>query len=159
MLRLAQVVLTGALVCAAGACSGSESDGRTSSTGCPVNAPDVAPSKGECTVVDWDVVALDGATVTLVYYVNEPGCSLELDRIEEVEGSRDVTLNVIVGFAGDEGASCPTALSSRSAVVTLLEPLGARSLLGCRADGSFAPKGGYNAPEPRDSSLNCALNI
>lgn len=160
MVRLAQLVLTGALACGLGACSDADDTDQTSAapSDCPVNAPDTAPSKGDCTLVDWDVVSVDGATVTLKYYVNEPGCSLDLDRIDQVENSGDVTLHVIVGFRGDEGASCPTAFSSRTAVVALSEPLGERLLLGCRPDGSFVPKGGYNSPEPRDSAQDCALN-
>lgn len=78
--------------------------------------------------------------------MNEPGCSPDLDRIEQVENSSDVTLNVIVGFTGDEDKSCPTAYSSRTAVITLSEPHGARVLFGCRPDGSYVPKGGYNSP-------------
>jgi len=86
MARLAQLMLTGALACGVGAYNGSEGTDQTSAVviRCPLNAPERAPSQGECTLVDWDVVALDGATVTLEYYVNEPGCSLDLDRIEQV---------------------------------------------------------------------------
>lgn len=91
----------------------------------------------------------------MTYYVNDPGCSRALDRIETVEATDDVTVRVIVGFTGDEGASCPTAYASRTTTLELEQPLGDRRLLGCRPEGSFVPAGGYNAPAPRDASFDC----
>ena len=122
---------------------------------CPVPPGDVAPQRGDCTLVDWDVMRVDGPMIELQYYVNEPGCSLALSRVEIDEGDDEVSLRVVVGFTGDEGASCPTAYASRSTTVQLAAPLGARRLLGCRPIGSFVPKGGYNTPEPRDASKDC----
>ena len=129
----------------------------STSSGCPVPPSDVAPQRGDCTLVDWDAVRVDGPRIDLQYYVNEPGCSLELSRVEIDERSDEVSLRVVVDFAGDEGASCPTAYGSRSTTVELTAPLGARRLLGCRPEGSFVPKGGYNTPEPRDASKDCRL--
>lgn len=105
--------------------------------------------------MDWDVVLVDGASLTLKYYVNDPGCSLELSRVDIKESAATVSLEVVVGYAGDEGATCPTAYSSRTSVVTLREPLGSRELTGCRPVGSFVPKGGYNDPEPRSNGAVC----
>jgi hypothetical protein len=122
---------------------------------CPVAPDDAAPQRGDCTLVDWDVMRVDGPMIELQYYVNEPGCSLALSRVEIDEGDDEVSLRVVVGFTGDEGASCPTAYASRSTTVQLAAPLGARRLLGCRPIGSFVPKGGYNTPEPRDASKDC----
>lgn len=127
--------------------------GRSS---CPVPPADAAPQRGDCTLVDWDAARVNGSLIELQYYVNEPGCSLALSRIDIDERSDEVSLRVVVGFTGDEGASCPTALGTRSTTVELAAPLGARRLLGCRPLGSFAPKGGYDTPEPRDSSKDCA---
>lgn len=127
----------------------------STSSECPVPPGDVAPQRGDCTLVDWDVLGVDGALVQLRYYVNEPGCSLELSRVEIDERSDEVSLRVVVGFTGDGDATCPTALGSRSTSVELSEPLGTRRLLGCRPVGSFAPKGGYDTPEPRDPSKDC----
>ena len=121
---------------------------------CPAPT-DRAANGGECTLVDWDATSTTGKSVDLKYYVNEPGCSLALNRVEVIETSSDVTLRVIVGFTGDEGASCPTAYSSRSTTVMLSAPLGTRRLLGCRPDGSFVPAGGYNQPAPRDAAFDC----
>ena len=101
-------------------------------------------------LVDWDLISIDGTTLNLSYLANDPGCSLDLDRVERVETTSEVSLRVVVGYTGDEGISCPTALSSRSVSVELSSPLGDRTLLGCRPSGSFAPKGGYDTPEPRD---------
>ena len=130
--------------------------GRSSkSSDCPVPPRDVAPQRGECTLVDWDAVRVDRSRIELRYYVNEPGCSLDLSRVDIEEGHDAVSLRVVVGFTGDEGASCPTAYGSRSTTVELATPLGARRLLGCRPEGSFVPKGGYNTPEPRDASKDC----
>ena len=106
-------------------------------------------------MVDWDVLRVNGSLIELRYYVNEPGCSLELSRVEIDERSDEVSLRVVVGYTGDEGASCPTALGSRSTSLELAAPLGSRRLLGCRPVGSFAPKGGYDTPEPRDESKDC----
>jgi hypothetical protein len=122
---------------------------------CPVPRDDQAPQKGECTLVDWDVIAVDGTSLTVRYFVNDPGCSLGLDRIETAESTSEVSLRVVVGFTGDEGATCPTSYSSRTSVVTLRDPLGARALTGCRPVGSFVPKGGYNSPEPRSHAPIC----
>ncbi|MFZ9629404.1 MAG: hypothetical protein ACO3C1_08645 [Ilumatobacteraceae bacterium] len=110
---------------------------------------------GECTIVDWDVLGVHDDSIELEYYVNEPGCSLELDRVDVAETDESVTLTVVVGYAGGEGWSCPTAYASRTTTVSLAEPLGARSLLGCRPEVTFVPKGGYNDPEPRDPSIDC----
>lgn len=121
------------------------------------NAPiDRAARKGECTIVDWDAISIAGKTIELRYYVNEPGCSLDLNRIETKEVEDTVTLSVIVGFAGDDGASCSTAYASRTTTVRLASPLGSRSLRGCRPIGSFVPQGGYNDAAPRDAAFNCA---
>ena len=95
---------------------------------CPVPPDDVAPRRGDCTL---------------------------LERVEIDERNDEVSLRVVVGFTGDDGASCPTALGSRSTSIELAAPLGARRLLDCRPVGSFAPKGGYDTPEPRDSSKDC----
>lgn len=122
---------------------------------CPVPSGDVPPKRGDCTLVDWDVLRVNGSLIELRYYVNEPGCSLELSRVEIDERSDEVSLRVVVGYTGDEGASCPTALGSRSTSLELAAPLGSRRLLGCRPVGSFAPKGGYDTPEPRDASKDC----
>ena len=122
---------------------------------CPVPPGDVPPKRGDCTLVDWDVLRVNGSLIELRYYVNEPGCSLELSRVEIDERSDEVSLRVVVGYTGDEGASCPTALGSRSTSLELAAPLGSRRLLGCRPVGSFAPKGGYDTPEPRDESKDC----
>ena len=128
---------------------------NTAAGSCPVPPADQAPQRGDCTLVDWDVIAVDGASLTLRYYVNDPGCSLELNRVEINETASTVSLNVVVGYTGDEGASCPTAYSSRTSVAKLREPLGSRALAGCRPVGSFVPKGGYNDPEPRTTSAVC----
>ena len=122
---------------------------------CPVPPDDAAPRRGDCTLVDWDVMRVDGSMIQLQYYVNEPGCSLELSRVDIDEGIDEVALRVVVGFTGDEGASCPTTYASRSTTVQLAAPLGTRRLVGCRPLGSFVPKGGYNTPEPRDTSKDC----
>ena len=67
-----------------------------------------------------------------------------------------MTLRVIVGSAGGDGTACPTALGVRTTSVALGAPLGDRALLGCRPAESFAPAGGYDAPEPRDAERDCA---
>ena len=77
------------------------------------------------------------------------------DRVEVDETDESVTLTVVVGYSGEEGWSCPTAYASRTTTVSLAEPLGTRSLLGCRPEVSFVPKGGYNEPEPRNPSIDC----
>lgn len=141
------------LVVATTSCGGSSSAGSGSS--CPAPT-DRAAKRGECTLVDWDATAASGNTVEVKYYVNEPGCSLALNRVEVSETALDVTLRVVVGFAGDEGASCPTAYSSRTTTVALSAPLGTRRLLGCRPEGSFVPEGGYNDPAPRDATIDCS---
>ncbi|MFN8022112.1 MAG: hypothetical protein U0Q03_11345 [Acidimicrobiales bacterium] len=110
----------------------------------------------ECTLVDWDLLHVDGASLLLRYFANDPGCSEELDRVEIDETDTSVTLRVVVAFAGDEGASCPTALGSRETTIELAAPLGDRSLFGCRPEGSFAPAGGYSTPEPRSAQLDCS---
>lgn len=110
----------------------------------------------ECTLVDWDLVGVDGASLELTYYANDPGCSEDLDRVEVDETDTSVTLRVVVAFVGDEGASCPTALGSRDTTVELAAPLGDRALFGCRPVGSFAPAGGYNSPEPRSADIDCS---
>ena len=110
----------------------------------------------ECTLVDWDLVDVDGASLRLSYFANDPGCSEELDRVEIDETDTSVTLRVVVAFAGDEGASCPTALGTRETTIELAAPLGDRSLYGCRPEGSFAPAGGYSTPEPRSAQLECS---
>lgn len=132
--------------------------GETGSAGgSSCNAPtDRAARKGECTLVDWDAVSATQNTIELKYYVNEPGCSLDLNRVEVKETQYAVTLSVIVGFAGDEGATCPTAYGSRTTTVSLSSPLGTRTLLGCRPIGSFVPEGGYNDAAPRDPEFDCA---
>ena len=67
-------LLVGAVV----ACSGAE---PTAEPAC--DAPtDRAARAGECTIVDWDALAVHGESIELEYYVNEPGCSLDLDRVE-----------------------------------------------------------------------------
>ncbi|MFN8022987.1 MAG: hypothetical protein U0Q03_15790 [Acidimicrobiales bacterium] len=126
------------------------------SDGCRLPAAGNVAGPGECTLVDWNVVSVAGTTVELEYFVNDPGCSLDLDRVEIVETPTSVTLRVLVGRLGDEGASCPTALGSRSTTVDLAAPLGDRVLLGCRTPDSFAPAGGYNDPEPRDPDKDCS---
>jgi hypothetical protein len=126
------------------------------SSGCPVPPSDVAPQRGDCTLVDWDAVRVDGSHIELQYYVNEPGCSLALSRVDIDERNDEVSLRVVGGVTGDEGASCPTAYAWRATTVELAAPLGARRLLGCRPEGSFVPKGGYNTPEPRDASKDCS---
>ena len=105
--------------------------------------------------MDWDVVAVNGSSLTVRYYVNDPGCSLDLNRVEVNESDSTVTLRVIVGFTGDEGASCPTAYSARITIVDLALPLSERQLIGCRPRGSFVPKGGYNDPQPRTEGAVC----
>jgi hypothetical protein len=114
-----------------------------------------APQRGDCTLVDWDVIGVDGANLTIRYYVNDPGCSLALDRVETTETETAVSLRVVVGYTGDEGATCTTAYSSRTTVVPLREPLASRELTGCRPIGSFVPKGGYNSPEPWSDAASC----
>jgi hypothetical protein len=128
---------------------------NTNAGSCPVPPADQAPQRGDCTLVDWDVIGVDGASLTLRYYVNDPGCSLELNRVDINESATTVSLDVVVGYTGDEGASCPTAYSSRTSVVKLWEPLDSRELTGCRPVGSFDPKGGYNDPEPRSNGAVC----
>lgn len=144
--------LLATLVLASASCGGSS--GAESERSCPAPT-DRAPRRGECTLVDWDATSATGNVVALEYYVNEPGCSLALNRIEVDETSADVTLRVIVGFTGDEGASCPTAFASRMTTAMLDAPLGARRLLGCRPTGSFVPAGGYNEPAARDAVADC----
>jgi hypothetical protein len=122
---------------------------------CPAPT-DRAPKKDECTLVDWDVVSVNQADIELRYYVNQPGCSGTLKRVEAKETDGDVTLKVVVHYTGDDGASCPTVVASRVATVTLKNPLGDRRLFGCRPKGSFVPQGGYNAPAPRDGTKDCA---
>lgn len=122
---------------------------------CTVPPADRAPQRGECTLVDWDATRLNGSDVELEYYVNEPGCSLELAGVEADETAQAVVLRVVVAFAGDEGASCPTTYASRTTIVRLSQPLGDRTLLGCRPIGSFVPKGGYDTPEFRDPARDC----
>lgn len=78
-----------------------------------------------------------------------------LDRIERVDTASYVSLRVVVGYPGNDGISCPTALSSRTASVELSTPLGDRALLGCHPSGSFASTGEYDTPEPRDPP-NCS---
>lgn len=136
----------------------SASCGETGSAGDSFcNVPtDRAARKGECTLVDWDAVSATENTIELKYYVNEPGCSLDLNRVDVQETQDTVTLSFIVGFAGDEGATCPTAYGSRTTTVRLSSPLGTRTLLGCRPTGSFVPEGGYNNPAPRDPEFDCA---
>ncbi len=115
-----------------------------------------AATAGECTLVDWNAVGTSGSTIELEYFANDPGCSLGIDRVEVEEDAESATLRVLVGFSGDGGASCPTALGSRSTTVELSAPLGDRLLLGCRPEGSFAPAGGYNEPEQRNPNKDCS---
>ena len=133
------------------ACGASDDAGSASC----VAPNDRAARAGECTIVDWDALAVHGESIELEYYVNEPGCSLDLDRVEVDETDESVTLTVVVGYSGEEGWSCPTAYASRTTTVSLAEPLGTKSLLGCRPEVSFVPKGGYNEPEPRNPSIDC----
>ena len=126
------------------------------SAGCRLPPDGKAAVAGECTLVDWNAVVTSGNAIELEYFANDPGCSVGLDRVETDEDAETVTLRVLVGFIGDEGASCPTALGSRSTRVALKAPLGDRMLLGCRPQGSFAPAGGYNDPEPRDPTRDCS---
>ena len=142
------------LLLAASAACGESSAVGTSESSCPAPT-DRAPQRGECTLVDWDATSVTDASVELTYFVNDPGCSLALDRVEVDETSSDVTVRVVVGYAGDDGAACPTAYAPRTTTVALSAPLGDRQLLGCRPEGSFVPAGGYNAPAPRDAAIDC----
>ena len=106
--------------------------------------------------MDWQAVAVDGTSVTVDYYLNDPGCSLGLDRVEVDDNPAVVTLRFVVLYAGDEGATCPTALATRTTVVQLPTPLGKRDLSGCHPDGFFlVPAGGYDNPAPRGDSNGC----
>ena len=49
-------------------------------------------------MVDWDVMRVDGSMIELQYYVNEPGCSLALSRVEIDERNDEVSLRVVVGL-------------------------------------------------------------
>lgn len=130
--------------------------GTSSAGGSSCDAPtDSAAHKGECTLVDWDVVSVTENKIELKYYVNEPGCSRNLHRVEVDEDKESVRLKVVVGYSGEDGASCPTAYKSRTTTVTLESPLGERLLLGCRPVGSFVPQGGYNSPAPRNPKTDC----
>lgn len=151
-MKLHRVAILTLLLAGTSSCGGTSSAGGSS-----CNAPtDRAAHKGECTLVDWDVVSVAENKVELKYYVNEPGCSLDLNRVDVDEGEESVRLRVVVEYAGDDNASCSTAYKSRATTVTLDSPLGERILLGCRPVGSFAPHGGYNDPAPRDSEIDCA---
>ena len=68
---------------------------------CPAPT-DRAPKKDECTLVDWDVVSVYQSDIELRYYVNSPGCSAGLKRVEVKETDGDVTMRVVVNFTGDE---------------------------------------------------------
>ena len=122
---------------------------------CPAPT-DRAPKKDECMVVDWDIVSVNQADLEIRYYVNQPGCSGTLKRVEAKETDGDVTLRVVVHYTGDDAATCPTTVTSHVVTVSLKNPLGDRRLFGCRPKGSFVPQGGYNAPAPRDSTKDCA---
>ena len=111
--------------------------------------------RGDCTLVDWDLVDVQESQLTITYYVNDPGCSLNLDRVEVAETETTVSLRFVVGYTGDEGASCPTAYSSRTTTVDLASPLNDRDLTGCRPEDSFVPAGRYNEPEPRSDAAVC----
>ncbi len=117
---------------------------------------DRAAHAGECMLVDWDLVEVDGASLELSYFGNALGCSEFLDRVETDETDTGVTVRVVVALSSDEGASCPTALGSRDTTVELAAPLGDRALFGCRPDGSFATAGGRDTPEPRSADLDCS---
>jgi hypothetical protein len=120
---------------------------------------DRAAHAGECALVDWDLVEVDGASLELSYFGNALGCSEFLDRVETDETDTGVTVRVVVALSSNEGASCPTAPGSRVTTVELAAALGDRVLLGCRPDGSFAPAGGYSTPEPRSADLDCSPEL
>ena len=121
------------------------------STRCPTASP---PQFGECTVVDWDVVAVDGASLVIEVYLNAPGCAESVDRVGVEESDESVTLMAVARFSGGNGVSCPTAIASTAVQVELESALGGRTLLGCRPDDSFAPAGGYPLPAPRED-IDC----
>jgi hypothetical protein len=109
-----------------------------------------------CSIVDWNLLSTDGATLELEYFANDPGCSGELDHVGVQETVDDVTLTVYVEHLAGPGVTCPTAFGSSTTTVQLQEPLGDKPLYGCRPELSFVPAGGYNAAEPRDPARDCA---
>ena len=90
-----------------------------------------------------------------VYFVFALVCATIRWQLTGTLWTAAVALTVVVGYSGEEGWSCPTAYASRTTTVSLAEPLGTKSLLGCRPEVSFVPKGGYNEPEPRNPSIDC----
>ena len=116
------------------------------------------PQRGECALVDWDAISTNGSTIALDYYVDDPGCSLGLSRVEATETDETVRLRVIVGFAGGAPfGECPNHLTTRSTTVELDAPLGDRLLLGCRPSGSAVIRGKPDHPEPRNDRMNCGV--
>lgn len=113
---------------------------------CPAASP---PQAGQCAFVDWDLIAVDGATVTIQVYLNSPGCAETVNRVEIDETDTQVRLTAIATYTGDDGTSCPTALGTVEATTQLAAPLDERQLVGCRPEESFAPANGYNEPAPR----------
>jgi hypothetical protein len=108
-----------------------------------------------CSLVDWNLLSVDGTTLELEYFANDPGCSGQLDHVGVQETVDHVTLTVYVEYLADPGVSCPTAFGSDTTTVQLQAPLADKPLYGCRPELSFAPAGGYDAPEPRDADLDC----
>ena len=116
------------------------------------------PQRGDCAIVDWDFTSTNGSTLALDYYVDDPGCSLGLSRVEAIETDQVVRLRVIVGYAGGAPfGECPEHVTTRSTTVELDAPLGERLLLGCRPSGSSVIKGSPDNPEPRDDRMNCGV--
>lgn len=113
------------------------------------------PADRTCSLVDWNLVSVDGTTLELEYFVNDPGCSGQLDHVGVQETVDDVTLTVYVEYLAGAGVSCPTALGSATTTIQLSALLDDKPLFGCRPEQSFAPAGGYTTPEPRDADLDC----
>ena len=112
------------------------------------------PQAGDCTLVDWDLVSVEGDVVTIRAYLNSPGCAEQLDRVDVNETSQVVTLTAFAKYTAVEGVSCPTALGNTEVEVQLDADLADRTLDGCRPTDSFAPSGGYNEPAPRSDSCD-----
>ena len=108
-----------------------------------------------CSLVDWNLLSVDGTTLELEYFANAPGCSGQLDHVGVQETVDDVTLTVFVEYLAGPGVTCPTAFGSSTTTVRLQAPLADKPLFGCRPELSFAPAGGYDSPEPRDAELDC----